>query len=314
MTLFKRISMYFEHVINYTEFVIAIDDTGVFVFSDADDNDVRLEQKIEGLADVLGLPVEAFVVCAIDNVSGCVYNAFDKAIRDGMGDFVHRVPIDYLEEFIRKYDVPHKYSEMFTPDLIKSVLSCFQDIESNEDTELRAQLSAYVENPVLMDALLAEYTITRMKVIDAGVKAEDVDTVYQLLINSGRHTVSRGQYVNATETTILAPSKMKRLGHAALTVLLIAEVIAAVVLILTGNVRSMIWACLTAAAIFSMRKYHDFERSEFFRSSRVLYAISLLLFLLSVAVLAIVWLPDAIDLDYVSATISEWLRAFGLKV
>ncbi|MEY8333241.1 hypothetical protein AALB53_09055 [Lachnospiraceae bacterium 47-T17] len=224
MSLFNLISEYFINVVNYTDFVLAVDESGVFVFSQ-DTDDKSLLIKVSNLMSALALQKEQIIICVLDNRSGNVYSSFDCVERDGDLEYVHHVPVTYLEDFIRKYT--KKYAGTLTYSDVNNILDCFCDVGAgNRNVELVAYLHGYGLSDEAIDRILNEYVITKELVYNAGVRHEDVEAVYNMLVSNDTLVRNKEMEVRKyQESAVLLQDKLKSRYYAATVLSMVAALL-----------------------------------------------------------------------------------------
>lgn len=191
MQLYNLVSEYFTNVINYTDFVIAVEKTGVFVFS-VGEEDRAVLIKLSKLLNDLELRKDQVIVCIIDESTDNVYSSFDCVEREGDLAYVHRVPVKYFEDFVRKYASAGE-QKLSKRDIIE-IMECFYDElgASLEKDELYERLRPYELSDEAIKELLSNPNLTKELVYSVGVKHEYADAVFNIVAES-RGAASCGQ-------------------------------------------------------------------------------------------------------------------------
>lgn len=125
MSLYKQLQLYFSHVINATEFIIALDATGVYLFKKVALNNTTIAHARK-LLQILALEEDEAKLIFVVPQSDCSYDSFayeESSVRN----FALEVGAEDVEDVVRKLTGVRNI--IFKPADIDSIIDCFQDVK-----------------------------------------------------------------------------------------------------------------------------------------------------------------------------------------
>lgn len=125
MSLYKQLQLYFSHVINAKEFIIAIDATGVYLFKKVAMNNTTIDHA-QKLLKILALDESEARLVFVVPQSDCAYDSFAYE-ESSVQNFALEVGIDDVEDVVRKLTGVRNI--IFKPADIDSIIDCFQDVK-----------------------------------------------------------------------------------------------------------------------------------------------------------------------------------------
>lgn len=177
MNLLDVLHQYFNYIVNTTEFAIAIDSTGFYMFTTMKKSQDLIELANKYL-DALCLTKEQCVLAFVTDKSDHDYDSFSFET-SSLGDFVYEVAWSDLEAFVRKF--AGKRSFTFTEEIIESIIDCFYDVPEYI-SELEAQLMDLGVSREVAFKIYQHNPTTTQEVFDLGCPDPLVDDVYNLVL------------------------------------------------------------------------------------------------------------------------------------
>lgn len=125
MSLYKQLQLYFSHVINAKEFIIAIDTTGVYFFKKIAMNEATIDHARK-LLEILALDESEAKLVFVVSQSDCAYDSFAYE-ESSVKNFALEVGVEDVEDVVRKLTGVRNI--IFKPADIDSIIDCFQDVK-----------------------------------------------------------------------------------------------------------------------------------------------------------------------------------------
>ena len=176
MLLYNKIEKYFKYAINYTDFVLGLDETGLYLFTESgDDNVVR--EKASKLSQALALQASEIIVVQLTSTNAEKYQFSGYKITLQQRD-LYKVSPDEVEAFIRLYTGLRE--PVLTEEDICSIIDCFMDYQKDYGDEYDSLVALGIE-PKVAEDLVHRSIVSLDDVFNAGVPVELVDEAFSII-------------------------------------------------------------------------------------------------------------------------------------
>lgn len=175
MSLLNRVCRYFKNVTKTSDFVIAIDETGVYFFTEERDQDEILF-KASAVVEALELSKGEFIICIVSESVACVGKKFfDYGVDNSFSDMITEINPEEFEDVARRMTGGRPV--IYSMDDLNDISSCF-DRFAKYDCGNDDYLAQFMLAPEIRNRLDSYVPESVQDVIACGVPGDIAESVY----------------------------------------------------------------------------------------------------------------------------------------
>lgn len=192
--LLREVKRYFGTVINCADFVIAVDVTGVYLFTSNTDKEQVLISASQVMTD-LSLKREEFIICMIAGSAEVAERGFfDFGVDNTFEDSVIMINPSEFEDVIRRLTGSRK--KVFGSEDIASIVDCFSEVVQS-DVHPGSYLDDFNLEPGVIERLKSYLPLSAQDVMACGVPAESAQDVFRAI--QAHNALKAPQRLNSSE-------------------------------------------------------------------------------------------------------------------